>query len=121
MKRKFYPSRYLLIPLLLLSLMTVGQNSPPVSVSGTVKDEKGELIVGSNISIKGTVRGTATDANGKFKIDVPNSASVLIFSYVGFGSKEITVGNQTSLNMVLISNESILDEVVVIGYGTQKI
>ena len=77
--------------------------------------------MGSDISIKGTVRGTATDANGKFKFDVPNSASVLIFSYVGFGSKEITVGNQTSLNMFLISNESILDEVVVIGYGTQKI
>ena len=120
MNRKFYLSRYLLIPLLFLTFLTVGQNNSPLSVSGTVKDEKGELIVGSNISIKGTVRGTATDANGKFKIDVLNSASVLIFSYVGFGSKEITVGNQTTINMVLISNESILDEVVVIGYGTQK-
>ena len=78
------------------------------------------MIVGSNISIKGTVRGTATDANGKFKIDVPNSSSVLIFSYVGFATKEITVGNKTTINMVLLSNESILDEVVVIGYGTQK-
>ena len=78
------------------------------------------MIVGSNISIKGTVRGTATDANGKFKIDVPNSSSVLIFSYVGFATKEITVGNKTTIDMVLLSNESILDEVVVIGYGTQK-
>ena len=120
MERKFYLSRYLLIPLLFLSFLTIGQSNSPISVSGVVKDEKGELIVGSNISIKGTVRGTATDANGKFKIDVPNRESVLIFSYVGFGSKELTVGNQTSINMVLLSNESILDEVVVIGYGTQK-
>ena len=120
MERKFYLSRYLLIPLLLLSFMTIGQNSPPISVSGIVKDEKGELIIGANISIKGTIRGTATDANGKFKIDVPNSASALVFSYVGFATREITVGNQTTFNMVLLSNESVLDEVVVIGYGTQK-
>ena len=120
MKCKFYLSRYLLIPLLLLSFMTIGQNNLSLSISGIVKDEKGELIVGANISIKGTVKGTASDANGKFKIDVPNSSSVLIFSYVGFATKEITVGNQTNFNMVLLSNESILDEVVVIGYGTQK-
>ena len=99
MNHKLYLSRYLLIPLLFISFLTIGQNNSPLSVSGTVKDEKGELIVGSNISIKGTVRGTATDANGKFKIDVPNSSSVLVFSYVGFGSKEITVGNQTTINI----------------------
>jgi TonB-linked SusC/RagA family outer membrane protein len=120
MNRKFYLSRYLLIPLLFLSFLTIGQNNPPLSISGIIKDEKGELIVGSNISIKGTVRGTVTDGNGKFKIDVLNSSSVLIFSYVGFVTKEITVGNKTTINLVLLSNESILDEVVVIGYGTQK-
>jgi TonB-dependent starch-binding outer membrane protein SusC len=120
MNRKFYLSRYLLIPLLFLSFLTIGQTNSPISVSGTVKDEKGELIIGSNISIKGTIRGTATDANGRFKIDVPNSASVLVFSYVGFGTKEITVGNQTNINMVLVSTNNALEEVVVIGYGTQK-
>jgi TonB-dependent starch-binding outer membrane protein SusC len=120
MNRKFYLSRYLLIPILFLSFLTIGQTNSPISVSGTVKDEKGELIIGSNISIKGTIRGTATDANGRFKIDVPNSASVLVFSYVGFGTKEITVGNQTNINMVLVSTNNALEEVVVIGYGTQK-
>ena len=82
MNRKFYLSRYLLIPLLFFSFLTFGQNNSPLSVSGTDQDEKGELIVGSNISIKGTVRGTATDANGKFRLDVPNSASVLILFFV---------------------------------------
>lgn len=121
MERKFYLSRYLLIPLLLLSFMTMmGQNNSPLSVSGIVKDEKGEFIVGANIAIKGTVRGTSSDANGKFKIDVPNSSSVLVFTYVGFATKSITVGNQTIFEMVLLPNENALDEVVVIGYGTQK-
>ena len=121
MERKFYLSRYLLIPLLLLSFMTMmGQNNSPLSVSGIVKDEKGEFIVGANIAIKGTVRGTSSDTNGKFKIDVPNSSSVLVFTYVGFATKSITVGNQTIFEMVLLPNENALDEVVVIGYGTQK-
>ncbi|MEA5256372.1 TonB-dependent receptor [Arcicella aquatica] len=90
------------------------------SVSGTVKDEKGNPLAGVNITIKGTTKGTNSDANGQFKIDVANENTVLVFSYVGYGKQEVTIGNKTVFNISMAVDQKSLDEVVVVGYGTQS-
>ena len=92
-----------------------------VTVRGTVKTpETSEPLPGVSIILKGTQRGTTTDANGKFQLDVPDGNAVLIFSFVGYTSQEITVGNKTNMDVALVLDTKALDEVVVVGYGTQK-
>lgn len=88
-----------------------------ISVQGTVSDEKGEGLPGVSILLKGTQRGTTTDANGRYRLDVPSAAATLIFSFVGYVSQEIVVGSRTSLNVTLVADDKTLNEVVVIGYG----
>lgn len=89
-------------------------------VTGTVLDEKGSPLVGVNIQIRGTTRGTTSDTRGTYRIDVPNGNSVLVFSYIGYKKQEITVGNQSIVNVSLEADAGSLEEVVVVGYGTQK-
>lgn len=115
--------RPLVCLLLLWGLLTpalLAKASADQSVTGTVLDEKGAPLVGVNIQIKGTTRGTASDARGAYRIEVPNASSVLVFSYIGYTPKEVTVGNQSVINVSLEANAGALDEVVVVGYGTQK-
>ncbi|MBD2702071.1 TonB-dependent receptor [Spirosoma sp. BT702] len=99
-------------------------NKPPkitdVSVSGTVQDEKGIGLPGVSIVLKGTNRGSTTDAQGTYRIDVPDASAVLIFSFVGYRSQEVLVGNQTQLNVTLLPDNQSLNEVVVVGYGSVK-
>lgn len=89
-------------------------------VSGTIKDEKGVTMAGVSILIKGTSRGTTTDANGNFKIDVPDKNTALIISYVGYLSRQITVGNQSQINITLLPDERSLNEVQVVAFGEQR-
>ncbi|MBO0949171.1 SusC/RagA family TonB-linked outer membrane protein [Fibrella forsythiae] len=89
-------------------------------VTGTVLDENGIPLVGVTIQLKGTVRGATTDTRGAFRIDVPNGNSVLVFSYIGYKKQEVTVGSQSIINLSLESDAGSLEEVVVVGYGTQK-
>lgn len=91
-----------------------------ISIKGTVSDEKGETLPGVNIIIKGTSKGTTTNAEGIFSLDVPNERSVVVFSYVGYLPQEIVVGNTTTFTIKLKSDDKSLDEVVVVGYGIQK-
>ena len=90
------------------------------SVSGTVTDsDTSEQLIGVVVSVKGTSIGTQTDVNGKFKLNVPITAStVLQFKYLGFVTKEVTVGSQTDFKIVLKQDLTNLNEVVVVGYGT---
>lgn len=89
-------------------------------ISGTIKDETGELMIGVNISVKGTTNGTVSDINGDFTLSGITDKSVLVISYIGYESKTMTVGSPSFINIVLKSNAQSLDEVVVIGYGTVK-
>ncbi|WP_332368064.1 carboxypeptidase-like regulatory domain-containing protein [Spirosoma telluris] len=89
-----------------------------ITVQGIVRDDKGEELPGVSIVIKGSQKGTTTDAEGKYKLDVPNASSTLIFSFVGYMPHEVVVGNQTTLNVVLKTDNKTLDEIVVIGYGS---
>lgn len=89
-------------------------------VSGVVTSENGDPIPGVNIMIKGTKTGVSTDFDGNYTIDVANQNTTLVFSYIGFVTKEVVVGNQTTINVSLTEDVSELEEVVVVGYGTQK-
>lgn len=88
-------------------------------VSGTVKSTNGELIIGANVKVVGTTIGCITDIDGNFTLEVPED-SRLIFSYIGFQTLEVPIGDKSSLSIVLKEDTEILDEVVVVGYGTQK-
>lgn len=89
-------------------------------VTGTVNDAKGLPIPGVNVQVKGTSILTATDENGKFKITVPDNNATLTFSFVGFVTQEVVVGPRTEITIKLADQENLMNELVVVGYGTQK-
>ena len=90
-----------------------------VTVSGTVTDDEGLTLPGVNVLEKGSDNGTITNLDGQYTITV-QAGAILVFSYVGMETQELAVGNQTSLNVALLATSLGLDEVVVIGYGTQS-
>ena len=83
-------------------------------------DETNQPLPGASIVVKGTTNGTSTDFDGKFSITVSDENAILVISYLGFLTEEVTINNQTTINIVLQVDSAQLDEVVVIGYGTQK-
>ncbi len=90
-------------------------------ISGTITDSSvDEPLPGVNITIKGTSKGTITDVDGNFSITVPSNESILVISYIGFNSEEVQVNDQTVIIIGMVPDIGSLDEVVVIGYGTQK-
>ncbi len=82
--------------------------------------ESGEVIAGVNINIKGTQRGTSSNSKGEYSITVPDKNTVLVFSFVGYSSREIAVGDRSIINVTLAEENKALSEVVVVGYGTQN-
>ncbi len=88
-------------------------------VKGTVVDMTGEPLIGVNVSAKGTTIGTITDVDGNYSLDVP-SGTTLVFSFIGYKTAEVPVGNQSVINQTLNEDTQNIDEVVVVGYGTQK-
>lgn len=91
-----------------------------IGVKGVVSSDAGELLPGVSVIIKGTTHGVTSDFDGNYSIEVPNSSSVLVFSYLGMKTREITVGNQTTLNVVLETDSQQLDEVVVTALGISR-
>lgn len=103
----------------LIVILPVSRTPPDTVVTGKVTGASGEALPGVSITIKGSSRGTATDPNGNFSISVPPDAT-LVFTYVGFITQEIKVGNLTEINVQLKPSGSQLNEVVVVGYGAQR-
>jgi len=91
-----------------------------ITISGTVTDAAGETLPGVNVVVKGTTTGVVTDLDGKYSINVPNADAVLQFSFVGYITQEIAVSNQTIIMVTLNEDVAQIDEVIVVGYGTQK-
>lgn len=89
------------------------------TVKGTIKTKNGQVLVGASVRIKGTTRGTTTNNEGLFSINA-TPTEILVVSSVGYKTEEITVGNKTSIELTLEEDLSALEEVVVVGYGTQK-
>lgn len=118
LKRMLARAAALLLVLLVSAHAVFAQGK---TVTGKVTDSKdGSPVANASVTIKGTNRGTTTDANGNFRIAVDNNNAVLVISSVGFGTTELTVGAQADLSVNLTSTQGSLNEVVVVGYGTQR-
>jgi TonB-linked SusC/RagA family outer membrane protein len=118
MFKKFFKFLLILVPLIVV-LGALEVRAQAATVTGTVSDEKGETLPGATVMVKGTSSGTTTDADGNFRLSVPANA-VLVVSFVGYNVREVPVGNQTNLAIALEEEQSTLEEVVVVGYGSQK-
>ncbi|WP_348051912.1 TonB-dependent receptor [Mucilaginibacter sp.] len=91
-----------------------------VTIAGKVIDEQGQPLPGVNVKLKGASTGTSTDVNGKFTINIPDKNSALEFSFIGYTTKTVTLNGQSTINVQLAPEPKSLNEVVVVGYGTQK-
>ncbi|MBA4058721.1 MAG: SusC/RagA family TonB-linked outer membrane protein, partial [Marivirga sp.] len=115
--KKLY--RRLSLTLALLLMLMSAALAQEITVTGTVVDETGAGMPGVNVLVKGTPQGTVTDAQAKFTVTAASNAT-LIFTFVGYKTTEVAVGGRTTIDVALAEDLTSLDEVVVIGYGTQK-
>lgn len=110
----------LIVGIITLLPLSLSAQSGGAHVSGTIEDHNGDPLIGVTISVKGTTKGTITDIDGRFVIDA-DSKSTIIISYIGFKTKEIKIESQKNLGKITLDEDSkILDEVVVVGYGTME-
>ena len=114
--RLFKPFSIALALAMLLSLPVLAQNA---QIKGTVKDTKGEAVIGASIFVKGTQTGTASDLDGSFSLQVPHGA-VLEVSAIGYQGIELPVAGKTTIDIVLSEDTTLLDDVVVVGYATMR-
>lgn len=108
-----------LIALFVCSLFFMSMHAQ-VSISGTVLDSQKQPLLGATVAVKGSTNSTITDLDGKFLLKVPNKNATLVFSYVGFDRQEVALKGKTNLEVILKENAKAIDEIVVVGYGTQK-
>jgi TonB-linked SusC/RagA family outer membrane protein len=90
------------------------------NVTGTVTAENNEPLVGVSVLVKNTTKGAATDLDGKYSLDINDPNAVLVFTYMGYEKQEVKTGSKTVINIKLVEDSKLLDEVVVVGFGTQK-
>ena len=107
---------FVFISTLFVHFTANGQSRP---VTGTVTDREGTLP-GVSVMIKGTTTGMATGADGRYQLTAPDADAVLVFSFIGYATREVTVGNQTVIDMLMTEVVSEIEEIVVVGYGTMK-
>ena len=103
-----------------LILFSISFTFAQIPIKGNVKDVHGEAILGASVKVKGGTQGTITDTDGNFSLNVPNSNSVLIFSFIGYTTVEQKVDIQKVMRVILKEDSKMLDELVVVGYGTMK-
>ncbi|MEO5995804.1 MAG: TonB-dependent receptor [Chitinophagaceae bacterium] len=115
-----FSKRFFSIYFLLLFSGPIALSQSKLHVTGKVLSDKNMPLSGVSVNIKASSAGVTTDEQGLFSIDVPNSNSMLVISYIGFKTQEIALGSQTYFSISLVAADSKLDEVVVVGYGTQK-
>ena len=118
MKRKISDLRGLLTAVLLCFVLSA---TAQVSVTGIVQDKSGEPLIGATVQEKGnTANGTATGIDGDFSLKVKSAKATLLVSYVGMKSQEVALDGRTEVTIVLQDDTELLEEVVVVGYGTQR-
>ena len=101
------------------SIAQTSSSQQKKTITGTIVDPSGMPVIGANVMVKGTTNGTITDMDGNFSLEVASGATLMV-SYIGFANQEIKIGNQTVLSITLKEDAEALDELVVVGYGTQK-
>lgn len=113
--------KYNFVFIFFLNLLLINTtNAQSIAISGKVSDAAGLTLPGVNIQEKGTSNGVSTDMNGDFKLKVTNNKAILVVSYIGFKTQEISVAGKTNISIKLIEESNTLNEVVVVGYGTVK-
>ena len=111
--------QFLLSLILLLTISLSSANAQEKRISGKVtSSEDGSALAGVTVSVQGTTIANQSDANGMFSISVPSGRNVLVFKMIGFENKNVTIGQSTTLNVILESTSQVIDEVVVVAYGT---
>jgi len=111
---------FFLLLFLTVTATTLVAQQPGSAISGKIVDEKGAELPGVTVQVKGTTIGTSTDGSGTYSLNVPDKGGSLVVSYIGYVTKEIAIGNATTLNVSLVPDVKALEEVVVVGYGTQS-
>lgn len=91
-----------------------------ITIQGVVKDAAGLSLPGVNVLEKGTKNGVSTDFDGKYKLNLTNSKAVVVFSFIGFKTKEVAASGKSKIDVALVEESNTLNEVVVVGYGTVK-
>jgi TonB-dependent starch-binding outer membrane protein SusC len=120
MRSKLYLKKGTLLVFLLTAIISLEVFAQGRNVTGNVTDETGNKLPGVTVVIKGTTVGTTTNFDGKFSINVTHNSKVLVFSYIGMNEKEIDIVNKSEINVTMESSLFGIDEVVAIGYGTQR-
>ncbi len=105
--------------LFLFFMLSLGAYAQTTSVKGVVRDGAGRTLIGVNVVELGSTNGTITDIDGNYVIKVP-AQSKLQFSYLGYETKIVEIGGKTNINVVLVEDNKVLEELVVVGYGTQR-
>ena len=106
--------------MILLFLGSTAVFAQRITITGTVSDENRAPMPGATVQVKGTATGSTTGPDGKYSLDVSSVSDILVFSFIGYTTKEVPVQNQTTINVMLEPVLTGLDEVIVVGYGTQK-
>ncbi|HEY8967775.1 MAG TPA: carboxypeptidase-like regulatory domain-containing protein, partial [Puia sp.] len=106
--------------LLLCVFFTLTAFSQTKTITGKVTDDKGNPIQGATVTAKGTKGGASTGADGTYTLTVPANAKTIVISSVGFTQQEVSIGGQSSINVSMVTSQTNLNEVVVIGYGTAR-
>src|SRR5690554_2342043 len=103
-----------------LTRQNVSLQSVQFNITGQVRDQNGDPLIGVNVVVKGSGQGTATDIDGQFALENIDENAVLVISYIGYQTQEVSVAGRSNITITLLSDSQLLDEVVVIGYGTQR-
>ena len=98
-----------------------GNAQQGIAITGVITDPDGEPLPGATVKMKGSTQGTVTDSNGNYSLSVPDANATLVFSYIGYATQEIQVGNQRVINVKLQEDTHQIEEVVVVGYGVQRV
>lgn len=106
--------------ILLSKIAVFSEKAGQIVIRGIIKDEHGLPIPGAGVKVKGTLISAATDVNGSFSISVPSESAVLIITYVGYDTREINISGQKTVSVQLVPNSKALEEVAVVGFGTQR-
>jgi TonB-linked SusC/RagA family outer membrane protein len=108
-----------LLLLLSMALLTIGTALAQRTITGSIKDDKGESMVGASVVVKGTTTGTVSDTDGKFSLNVPKDAATLVVSFTGFASKEVAIGASNIVDVTLEEGK-LLEEAVVVAFNMKK-
>jgi len=119
LSRFYYPVKLCSL-IMLLSFTAFTAFAQSIKISGTVKDAQGGTMPGVSVTVKGTSTTTVTGGDGKYTIAVPSAQNTLIFSYIGYDTKEVLAGKAATLNVTLQEQNNSLNDVVVVAYGVQK-